>query len=136
VTQPSPEAPRPIAAAIIVADRRVLLARRRVMEGQLSWQFPAGEVEVGESAEEAAAREAREEVGLVVAPVKVLGERIHPATKRTMVYIGCEVTEGTAHVADPDELDRVEWCDRAKVAEYVPFPLFEPVQDYLDQLVA
>jgi 8-oxo-dGTP diphosphatase len=134
MTQAKPDE-RAIAAAIIVVEGRVLLVRRRVEEGQLSWQFPAGEVEPGETGEQAAVREAHEEVGLVVRPVKVLGERVHPATKRSMVYVGCEVVSGTAHVADEDELDRVEWCDRANLAEHVPIPLFEPVQEYIDTFV-
>lgn len=46
-----------IAAAIVVHDSRVLMVRRRVSEGRLSWQFPAGEVEPGESRENAAVRE-------------------------------------------------------------------------------
>ncbi|GIF01786.1 NUDIX hydrolase [Paractinoplanes rishiriensis] len=47
----------PIAAAVIVDDGRVLLVRRRVYEGRLSWQFPAGKVEPGESPDAAAVRE-------------------------------------------------------------------------------
>ena len=39
--------PAPIAAAVIVDDGRVLMVRRRVAEGDLSWQFPAGQVEPG-----------------------------------------------------------------------------------------
>jgi 8-oxo-dGTP diphosphatase len=38
-----------ISAAIIVAHGRVLMVRRRVSEGELSWQFPAGAIEAGES---------------------------------------------------------------------------------------
>ncbi|MEU1797526.1 NUDIX domain-containing protein [Streptomyces californicus] len=47
---------------------RVLFVRRWVSEGALSWRFPAGRIESGESAGEAAAREAREETGLLVTP--------------------------------------------------------------------
>lgn len=126
-----PEQPA-IAAAIIVEDGRVLLVRRRVSEGKLSWQFPAGEVEPGESGEQAAVRETLEEAGLTVSAVKDLGERIHPATGRRMIYVACEVLGGEAHVADAEELAEVEWCDRAAVADHVPFPFFEPVQEYLD----
>lgn len=122
----------PIAAAIIVKDGQVLMVRRRVKEGQLSWQFPAGEVEPGESGEEAAVRETREEVGLTVAAIEPLGERVHPATGRTMVYVACEVVDGTPYVADEDELAEVEWCDRGKLVEHVPYPLFGPVQEYVD----
>jgi 8-oxo-dGTP diphosphatase len=122
----------PIAAAVIVKDGQVLMVRRRVKEGQLSWQFPAGQVEPGETSEEAAVRETREEVGLTVAAVKPLGERVHPATGRMMVYVACKVLHGTPYLADEEELAEVEWCDRAKLAKYVPYPFFGPVEEYFD----
>lgn len=121
-----------IAAAIVVHEGRVLLVRRRVSEGSLSWQFPAGEVELGEACEDAAVRETREETGLVVEAVKLLGERIHPATGRLMSYTAGEVLGGTAHVADTDELAELAWVTHAEIPQYVPHGLFEPVQQYLD----
>jgi len=141
------QADRPaIAAAIVVADRRVLMVRRRVKEGRLSWQapkedrllwqFPAGEVKPGETGEHAAVRETLEETGLTVRPTRTLGTRVHPNTGRIMIYVACEVVDGAAHVADADELDAVEWCDRAKLAEYVPGGLFGPVQEHIDATVA
>lgn len=120
-----------IAAAIIINEGRVLMIRRRVKEGELSWQFPAGQVEDGETFEEAAVRETAEEVALTVRPVKLLGERVHPATGRTMGYTACEVVEGEARVNDEDELDAVEWCTRARVQELVPFPFYGPVEEYM-----
>lgn len=122
----------PIAAAVIVVDRQVLMVRRRVKEGQLSWQFPAGQVERGESGEEAAVRETMEEVGLTAEPVKRLGERVHPNTGRTMIYVACRRVGGHARLVDDEELAQVEWCGRSKLSEYVPYPFFEPVQQYLD----
>lgn len=121
-----------IAAAIVVNEGRVLMVRRRVSEGQLSWQFPAGEVEPGESREDAAVRETQEETGLTVAAVKLLGERVHPKTGRLMSYTACEVLGGTAHVADTEELAELAWVAHGEIPEYVPYGLFEPVQDYLD----
>ena len=50
-----------IAAAVIAHEGKVLLVKRRVKEGSLSWQFPAGAIETGESATQAATREAKEE---------------------------------------------------------------------------
>lgn len=122
----------PIAAAIIVRDGQVLMVRRRVAEGELSWQFPAGEVEPGETAEDAAVRETREETNLIVHAARHLGERVHPATGRTMRYVACDVVSGTAQVADEEELVEVAWCDRAALGANVPGPLFAPVQEYLD----
>lgn len=137
MTQPTPDTPRPpIAAAIIVQDRRVLLVQRRVKEGSLSWQFPAGEVEAGESAGQAAVREAREETGLTVAETKLLGERVHPATGRTMIYVACDVVEGEARVVDDDELVAFAWSTRGQLAEYVPYGFFPAVQDYLNSVLS
>jgi 8-oxo-dGTP diphosphatase len=121
-----------IAAAVIVEDGRVLLVRRRVSEGELSWQFPAGAVEEGETPEDAAVRETAEETGLAVDAQSRLGERVHPATGRTMVYVACAYRSGTAHVGDLEELDAVEWCDRVTLVDHVPYPFYGPVQEYFD----
>jgi 8-oxo-dGTP diphosphatase len=124
-----------IAAAIIVDDGRVLMIRRRVAEGELSWAFPAGGIEAGESPEDAAVRETAEETGLTVAAVKVLGERVHPQTGRAMAYVACGLIEGHAHVADADELAEVRWVGHGELPGLVPRGLFGAVQAYLDSVL-
>lgn len=128
---PSSERP-PIASAVITHEGKVLLVRRRVKEGSLSWQFPGGEVEPGESAEQAAVREVLEETGLVVSSSQVLGERTHPNTGRSMAYVACTVLKGDATVVDTDELDDLAWIGQADLATYVPYGFYEPVQEHLD----
>lgn len=124
-----------ISAAIIAQNGQVLMVRRRVKEGELMWQFPAGAIEAGESAEGAAVRETEEETGLTVKAIRLLGERIHPKTGRLMSYTACEVLSGEARVADDEELDAVAWVAHGEISEYVPYGLFEPVQEYLDQVL-
>jgi 8-oxo-dGTP diphosphatase len=121
-----------IAAAVVVHDGRVVLVRRRVTEGALRWQFPAGQIESGESADAAAIRETFEEVGLVVQYVRNLGERDHPITGRRMHYVECAVVEGTATVVDADELDAVEWCGQSALLQRIPDGVFGPVQSRLE----
>ena len=82
-------------------------------------------------------RETREEVGITVAAIKPLAERVHPAsgirhpaTGRTMVYVACKVLGGRPYVAGEEGLAEVEWCDRAKLTSYVPYPFFGPVEEY------
>ncbi|MFD9276873.1 NUDIX hydrolase [Streptomyces mirabilis] len=124
-----------ISAAIIVQDGRVLMVRRRISEGELMWQFPAGGIEAGESAEDAAVRETSEETGLTVKAVRLLGERVHPKTGRLMSYTACEPISGEAHVADDDELDAITWAAHSELPGLVPYGLFEPVQEYLDKVL-
>ncbi|MFJ2697459.1 NUDIX hydrolase [Streptomyces rochei] len=124
-----------ISAAIIVRDGKVLMVRRRVSEGELMWQFPAGQIEDGEAAEDAAVRETVEETGLVVTSIKLLGERVHPKTGRLMSYTACEPVQGEARVADEEELDAVAWVAHSEIKDYVPYGLFGPVQEYLDEVL-
>lgn len=133
MNEQAPDGTRPpIAAAVVIQDGAVLLVRRRVKEGSLSWQFPAGEVEAGESPENAAAREANEETGITVSNGNILGERVHPNTGRTMIYIAFSSPEGEAGVVDEEELDSFAWVTHNKLTTYVPYPFFGPVQDHLD----
>jgi 8-oxo-dGTP diphosphatase len=68
-----PEAPLVGVGAIIVEDSRVVLVRRAHPPLQAEWSIPGGVLEVGELVREAAIREAREETGLTVEPVELLG---------------------------------------------------------------
>lgn len=117
-----------IVAAVVVHVGRLLLVRRRVAEGALLWTLPSGKVEPGESPAEAAAREAVEETGVTVEPVKLLGDRVHPDSGRLMVYVACRLLAGTAGVASPREVADVDWVRLGEIPGLIPGGLFGPVQ--------
>lgn len=58
--------PKVVAATITHRDGQVFLLRRGVPPGWGLWGLPAGYVEIGETVEDAARRETREEIGLEV----------------------------------------------------------------------
>ncbi|MFF3912706.1 NUDIX hydrolase [Streptomyces sp. NPDC001852] len=118
--------------AVVVDSDRVLMIRRRVQEGRLSWAFPGGKIEPGETAEAAAVREVLEETGLTVALATVLGQRVHPDTGRLIAYVACAAVSGEAHVAAPEEVAEIAWATLDDIPRLVPHGLFKPVQDYLD----
>ncbi|MER6913341.1 NUDIX hydrolase [Streptomyces sp. NPDC000594] len=134
MTKPAPgdEAMPTVAAGVILRDGCLLLVRRRVPEGALIWQFPAGKVERGESPKDAVVREVKEETGLVVAGTERLRERIHPETGVHIVYFACSILSGTAHRAAPDEVADITWVPLRDVLHYIPGGLYLPVQRYLD----
>jgi 8-oxo-dGTP diphosphatase len=126
----------PVSMAIITEGSKVLMVRRRQREGKLSWAFPGGGIEAGETAEQAAVREVTEETALEVKAVRVLGQRIHPDTGADMTYVACEPVAGEARVEDDEELAEVAWITLEEIPTYVPWGLFPPVQEFLDDVLA
>ncbi|QES31274.1 NUDIX hydrolase [Streptomyces venezuelae] len=120
-----------VAGAVVQHEGDVLLIRRTISEGSLVWQFPAGKVDVGETPLEAAAREALEEAGVVVEPLAVIGERVHPVTERRVVYVACRWLSGAAGVASPREVSAAEWVTVDEMQARIPGGVYGPVWEYL-----
>ncbi|MEV8319279.1 NUDIX hydrolase [Streptomyces sp. NPDC059900] len=123
--------PAVIAGAVVQHEGAVLLIRRSVPEGDLAWQFPAGRIEAGESPLQAAGREALEEAGVVVEPLAVIGERLHPVTGRRVVYVICRWLSGEPRVASPREVSAAEWVTLDEMQARIPGGVYGPVWEYL-----
>jgi 8-oxo-dGTP diphosphatase len=68
-----PETPKLMVDVVIPSERGVVLIRRASEPFKGRWALPGGFVEVGETVEEAADREAAEETGLVVEVARLVG---------------------------------------------------------------
>ena len=68
-----PETPKLMVDVIIPSERGVVLIRRANEPFEGRWALPGGFVEVGETVEEAAYREAAEETGLAVEVARLVG---------------------------------------------------------------
>jgi ADP-ribose pyrophosphatase YjhB (NUDIX family) len=67
------ENPKIVVGAVVVADDRILMCRRAIEPRKGFWTLPAGYMELGETLEEGAIREALEEAEAVIAIDGILG---------------------------------------------------------------
>ncbi len=83
-----PEVPRVGVGVVVLKDRQVLLVKRGAPPSQGKWSLPGGLVQLGETAEAAALREAEEECGLKVRLLGVAGvvDRIIRDTEGRVQY--------------------------------------------------
>jgi len=121
-----------VAQAVVRDAQRVLLCERRELRG---WELPGGAVRPGERDEDAVVREVREETGLEVAVVRVVGRYERSGFRaHTAIVFECAVTGGA--IATSRETPRVAWFDVAALPDTI-FPWFRtPLDDALDGAAA
>jgi len=68
-----PETPLLGVGAVILDQGRVVLVKRKFPPLAGDWSIPGGRLKIGETLREGVVREAREETGLTVDPVELLG---------------------------------------------------------------
>lgn len=124
---------------MILKDSKVLLGQRHVdpqkadslMNGEGTWTMPGGKLDFGESFEEGAMREVKEETDIDIRledlKVIALNNDIVPTAHFVTVGLLCEKFEGEVKVMEPDEITRWEWFD----LDNLPSPLFKPSEKVL-----
>jgi 8-oxo-dGTP pyrophosphatase MutT (NUDIX family) len=109
------------AGAVVVKrdgrDPRILVARSS--DGE-SWLFPKGHVERGETHEEAAVREVREEAGVVADGGPPLG-RVRYLRGTHPVEVSYFLLEYRGD-ADSDEDREIRWCTPSQAERLLSFP--------------
>lgn len=127
----------PVAIVLVVdaapGARRTLLVRKPQYVPRTRHTCVAGFVEPGESAEEAAAREVKEETGVDVdrASVRFVASQPWPSGLGSQLMLGfmCRARADSAPVrADPAELDDARWysVDEVRAALAAPDPTADP----------
>lgn len=126
-----------VAAALIDADGRVLLAQRPAQSAHGGlWEFPGGKIEAGELPESALIRELKEELGILV-PARCLA----PLTFASHTYETCHllmplyVCRNWEGEPIPLEGQSLAWVRKNRLRNYPMPPADEPLipilQDWL-----
>lgn len=117
-----------VAAAVIVDQGSVFLARRRYGSLAGYWEFPGGKVEPGETPEQALSREIQEELGVQSSVGEYFGESEHRSTRGggpvKLVFYRCTLKgipqPGAAH-------DALAWVAIEDLLKYTVPPADIPI---------
>ncbi|MBV9288202.1 MAG: (deoxy)nucleoside triphosphate pyrophosphohydrolase [Hyphomicrobiales bacterium] len=126
-----------VAAALIDADGRVLIAQRpagKRLEGL--WEFPGGKVDPGEAPEDALIRELKEELGVTVkapclAPLTFASHAYEDFHLLMPLYV-CRRWEG---LVQPLDGQRLKWARPKDLRAYPMPPADAPLIPHLEDLL-
>ena len=123
------ENPVPAACSVVVDDRgRLLLVKRGVSPKQGKWCLPGGFIECGETPEQAAVRELKEETGLDGSVHSLIGVTTTPGTLyRSILVIAFLITCFSGQAAAGDDAADVAFFPK----EDVPEIAFESHQSFI-----
>jgi 8-oxo-dGTP diphosphatase len=113
---------------IVLRDGLVLLGKRAGSHGAGTWALPGGHLEFGESVEQCAIREVKEETGLLIRAVHLgpYTSDVFPAENKHYVtlFVVAESPQGQPQVLEPAKCSAWQWCRWSEL----PHPLFAPLR--------
>jgi 8-oxo-dGTP diphosphatase len=121
---------------LVMRRGRVLLGRRRGSHGDGDYAAPGGHIEFGESFEQAARREVREETGLEITDMRLLsvGNYVFKREDGERHYIDvdfvCESPIGEPRLMEHEKCDGWDWYE----LDDLPQPLFIVTRRMIESL--
>jgi 8-oxo-dGTP diphosphatase len=118
---------------IVQREGKMLLGKRRNAHGAGSWSCPGGHLEFGETIEECAHRETREETGMEISRVRhaaFTNDLFEEQGKQYVtLFVTAELGSGEPQNLEPEFCDGWEWFHWDRLPE----PLFPPLRSLLEQ---
>lgn len=105
-----------VAGVVLKQDGKYLLVQEKQPKAYGLWNLPAGKVDVGETLEEAAIREAKEEVGYNVKLTNKIGIFQDTATEAVKHAFEAEIVSGELNFPEDEMLD-AKWLTYEQVKD-------------------
>ena len=112
-------------------DGKVLIGRRKGSHGAGEWAFTGGHLEHGESLEQCARRETREECSIEIDNIRLLCvNNIKTYMPKHYLDVGfvADWKSGEPQIMEPDK--RLEWEWRS--VDDIPEPMFGVIRNYIE----
>jgi ADP-ribose pyrophosphatase YjhB (NUDIX family) len=134
--------PKPAAGTLVergddaTGEPAVLLLRRAVEPGFGAWDLPAGYLDPGESPEQAALRETREESGLQVRLERLVGVyTARPGNAVSAIFLARPIREADSVTLDAESSEHA-WVTRSAVTDWLPRMAFSSMAAALSDWAA
>jgi ADP-ribose pyrophosphatase YjhB (NUDIX family) len=103
--------PKIVAGSVVLQDNKILLCKRAIEPRKGFWTLPAGFMELGESVEEAAQREAQEEALATIEIDRLLAVYSVPRIGQVQVMFRARLIGDYGVGPESEEVKLVEWKD-------------------------
>lgn len=122
--------PRVGVGVIVLRRGMVLLGLRKGSHGAGTWALPGGHLEFGESIEQCAAREVREETGLEIQGVSqgTYSNDLFEGKHYVTLFVVAHSEAGEPSVLEPEKCSEWGWFRWSELPE----PLFQPLASIRD----
>lgn len=118
-------------AVFVFKNMSFPMLRRQGSHGAGHWSIPGGKLEFGESIEDCAARECREELGVEIQNPEIIGitndifeeEGKHYIT----VWVAADHKKGAPEIKEPEKCSEISWFS----LQNLPEPLFLPFKNFI-----
>ena len=120
-----------VVAALIWDGERFLACQRPAHKARgLQWEFVGGKVEPGETKEQALIRECREELGITVAPEKIVMDVVHTYPDLTvhLTLFQASIAEGVPQKLEHND---IRWLTIGEADGYPFCPADEEIRAHL-----
>lgn len=120
-----------VAVYVLNGENQLLCMHRISQHAYGTWAPPGGHLEYGETFLQCAKREMKEETGLDVDDIEVMGVTNNVYEDEGKQYVTLAVRAkiwwGEPKIMEPEKCDKLEWFDLDKL----PSPLMPAFQDFL-----
>lgn len=103
--------PKIVTGAVVIKDEHVLICRRAIEPRKGFWTLPAGFMEEGESVEEGARREVREEACAEIELDGLIGVYSVPRISQVQLMFRAKLLSGIAPGPESEAVKLVRWAD-------------------------
>lgn len=123
-----------VGAFILNEKNELLLQKRAVPAEKDHWCIPGGRLEMFELLEHAVAREAKEELGVEIDVIRLMGVCDHIIPEENAHWVAmsylCKIRSGEPKIMEPDKASDLQWFPLDNLPDHLTITTKKALADY------